>query len=97
MPRSQTRSNPFYIALVLVGVVFFITACAYGVMTFRSLRDEDFEAVTRASGLMHWMRYYGGRILTGELVALAAATFGAMAYDSRVDRLPKNDRDSTTT
>ena len=35
MARNQEGTNPFYILLVIAGVAFTVTACAYGVMISR--------------------------------------------------------------
>ena len=37
--RFKKGFNPFYSLLVVIGVVFAMTACAYGVMTVRKIRD----------------------------------------------------------
>ena len=37
MARQKEPINPFYILLVALGVVFLITACAYGVMAYRAI------------------------------------------------------------
>ena len=36
-PRKK-HVNPFYIVLVVAGLVFLLTACAYGVMAVKQLR-----------------------------------------------------------
>lgn len=37
MAKRKSAINPFYVLLVLFGLVFFVTACAYGVMAFRAV------------------------------------------------------------
>jgi hypothetical protein len=38
MPGNKSRTNPFYVLLVIFGIAFSLTACAYGVMAFRAVR-----------------------------------------------------------
>ena len=38
MKPSNKSANPFYILLVAIGLVFVITATAYGVMAVRAIR-----------------------------------------------------------
>ena len=81
--------NPFYILLVIAGVVFFVTASAYGVMTVKGLYPEantndtsdDFSSVDD-SGLMKWIDNNGFELLMVELVLLAIFTFAAIGTDS---------------
>ncbi len=41
MAKKKSRSNPFYLLLVIFGIAFSLTACAYGVMAFRAVRGAD--------------------------------------------------------
>ena len=53
MSLRQTFSNPFYFLLMVAGVIFCVTACAYGVMTVRGLHDlvtADIQANPSCSG-----------------------------------------------
>ena len=82
MARKKDPSNPFYVLLVIVGVVFLITACAYGVMAFRSDRLARSGQVDRSNnGLVVFMRESGGKLLAAELLVLGLATAAAMASD----------------
>jgi hypothetical protein len=75
--------NPLYVLLVVAGVVFAITAFAYGVMTVKMLDPDQARAIRReGTGLMHFMDVHGFRLLMIELVILATATVGAIATDS---------------
>jgi hypothetical protein len=80
--RSQTRSNPFYVVLVIVGIFFAITAFAYCVMAFRAVRPADV-GFTSESGqwLMQLLDKHGMWIMLGQIVVLAVATFGAITTD----------------
>lgn len=73
--------NPFYVLLVLAGIVFSISACAYGVMAWRAIRVGPAATDEAATGLLTFMDQHGGKLLAGELVILGVATFGAMATD----------------
>ncbi len=41
MPKKKSRTNPFYLLLVIFGIAFSLTACAYGVMAFRAVHGAD--------------------------------------------------------
>jgi len=79
MARSKSPVNPFYVVLVMVGIAFCITACAYGIMTFRALRGEDDQK--KAPILVALLDQHGERILMGEILLLGLATFGAIKTD----------------
>ena len=76
MPQPKPI-NPFYILLVVVGVVFAITACAYGVMTVRGLDPHR----AGEAGLVGLMDRHGVTILIAEISILAALTFAAIGTD----------------
>lgn len=77
MPRKGF--NPFYALLVVVGVVFAVTATAYGVMTVRKLRHPQ---EPNPHPLIEALDEHGAYLLMGELAVLAAASVAAMATDS---------------
>jgi hypothetical protein len=99
VPKTKEPLNPFYVLLVIVGVVFLITACGYGLMAWRAIRPElsrtgaarARHAGSAAAGgaggpvdshpLMVFFDRHGVEVLTGELLVLGAATFGAMWLD----------------
>ena len=86
----QTTTNPFYVLLVLAGIVFFVTATTYGVMTVKGLYPEEQIASSVReeakalgdSGLMKWMDKNGFQLLMIELGVLAACTFAAIGTDN---------------
>ena len=85
MAKVKEPVNPFYVLLVLVGLVFLVTACAYGVMAYR--------AITPAPGgraephpLTEFLDHHGIEMMGWELGALAVMTFGAMWLDGRRTR-----------
>src|SRR5437764_12824820 len=69
--------NPFYLALLPVGIVFAITACAYLVMTMRVL-DPRRAADT---ALISLLARHGTIILVFELSFLGLLTVAAIASD----------------
>jgi hypothetical protein len=69
--------NPFYAILMVVGLAFALTACAYTVMSFRNLDP----LVESEPGLMTVMEDHGLTILGGELGVLAVLTFAAIGTD----------------
>ena len=79
---NKNTFNPFYAGLVVVGILFAITACAYGVMMVRLLDPR----MADEGGLVGWMNRYGLSLLVGELIALAALTMAAIASDDYFTR-----------
>ena len=80
MAKLKAPVNPFYVLVVLLGVLFAITACAYGTMAYRAIAPAV-EPSARSSGLMGLLDRYGVQALAVELTALGAATGGAMMLD----------------
>lgn len=73
--------NPFYVLLLIAGVVFTITACAYGTMAVKMMRPSDLETVERDSGLLPWLDEHGPRLLLVEIAALGLLTVAAIGTD----------------
>ncbi len=71
--------NPFYGALLVVGVVFALTAICYGIMALRELRGMV--AAEDQGGLMAWMAQHGQWLLGVELAALMLFSLAAMLTD----------------
>ena len=76
MPQKKPF-NPFYAALVVVGIAFAITACAYGVMTVRLLDPR----MADEGGMVGLMDRHGLKLLVGELSVLAVLTVAAITSD----------------
>ena len=88
--------NPFYPIVVVTGVLFCITAFAYGVMMVRQLREAGgLHSAERPEGFTELIDKYGVLLMTGELVALGLSTVAAMATDRlfsrRIHSLKVND------
>ena len=79
MSLTKKIGNLFYVLLILVGVIFTITACAYGVMAVQGIQPPT--AQTPQHPLMTFMREYGDMLLLVELAVLAIVTVVAMATD----------------
>ena len=69
--------NPFYLALVPAGIVFAVTACAYGVTTVRALNPHQ----SAEEGLSQVLDQHGMVILAVELAVLAILTVAAISTD----------------
>jgi hypothetical protein len=76
MPRPKP-TNPFYLALLPAGILFAITACAYGVMTVRGLDPHRAEE----GGLIGLMDRHGLIIMVSELCVLAILMIAAIGTD----------------
>ncbi len=92
MATGKKRVNPFYVLLVLAGVAFALTACAYGVMTVKELHaaqaaihpshvDGSTAQMSVGPGFVQFMDQQGPRLMLFELIALALTTFAAMGTD----------------
>jgi hypothetical protein len=82
VPSTKRPVNPFYVLLVLAGIAFTVTACAYGVMAFRAVRTAD-----PPTGLPAFLDRHGGMLMVAELAVLAVATLAAIALDHRRGRM----------
>ena len=69
--------NPFYAALVVVGIAFAMTACAYTVMSFQHLDPHALDQ----PGMSTLMKQHGLTILVVELGLLAVLTVAAISTD----------------
>jgi hypothetical protein len=87
--------NPFYPLLVLTGVLFTVTAFAYGLLLYRLLHPALVVAGPEDGGsLMVLMHRHGTSLLVIELAALATFALLAMATDrywSRMSHRPEHD------
>ncbi|HEX4129006.1 MAG TPA: hypothetical protein VHZ24_03105 [Pirellulales bacterium] len=81
MPHRTQPFNPFYVIVVIAGVAFSVTACAYGVMCLRDLRAAAKVPAEPESCLMQVMRRHGDRLLATEIAVLGLASLAAMGTD----------------
>ena len=77
MPATKPL-NPFYPVLVVVGIAFALTACAYSVMTVRGLDPHSVDE----GGLVGIMDRHGLTIMIVELVVLGLLTCAAIGTDN---------------
>jgi hypothetical protein len=77
VPKPQSTANPFYVLLLIAGILFVMTACAYFTMTVR----EAGGTAAAADGFTAFVARYGLAALIGELLLLAIATVGAIGTD----------------
>ncbi len=80
---AKPRSNPFYVALLLVGTVFCMTAIAYVVMIVVRAKSPVAD-----HPLIAFMAESGDRLLLIELAILAVATFAAIGADGWFEGAP---------
>jgi hypothetical protein len=87
VPKAKPPYNPFYALLVIVGVAFTITACAYALMMVRASRPDSSVAagsnfeVEEQGALMKLLDERGMEIMGVEVLILGVATVGAIALD----------------
>lgn len=84
MSSYKKSANPFYALLVVTGIVFVITACAYGVMSLTEVRNAQMaqaDLPPDVHPLNAWLKRHGDMALLSELGFLAVFTFGAIATD----------------
>ena len=87
MAKHKQPFNPFYAALIIVGVAFTVTACAYALLMVRATRPQDSYNAASAlspgeeSTLMELLDQRGMEILGAEVLLLAVATAGAIGLD----------------
>jgi len=73
------RINPFYPLLILVGIIFFISATSYGVMAIRETSGT--ETTANQTGLLEFMNQYGDWLLIIEVLLLGFLTVAAIGTD----------------
>lgn len=82
--KTKQPFNPFYALLLVAGILFAVSACAYGVMAFTAVKNGRIvEGPSSSQRLLVFLDDHGGKLLTGELLVLAIATVGVMYWDQR--------------
>jgi len=79
--KAKKPVNPFYVLLVVVGVAFVITSCAYGVMAYRDVSLGGSDAAVEDRGLIGFMDRHGMMLLGVEVGLLGVLTVGAIGTD----------------
>lgn len=92
---AKTRTNLFTLLLIPTGLVFVITAVAYGYMAFIDVNGAPGDAARNAGHpLFQWLRVHGDGALIGELIALALVTVGVIASDKVESQDARESRES---
>ena len=73
--------NPFYVLLVIVGIAFVVSACAFGVMAYRGVSLGRSGEPLAAGGLMAFMDQHGMILLGAQVLLLGLFTVGAIGTD----------------
>lgn len=91
MAKVKEPFNPFYALLLVAGILFSVSATAYGVMAFTAVRKGPIvEGPSSGQRLLVFLDDHGGKLLTGELIVLAIATVGVMFWDQRATSRAEN-------
>jgi hypothetical protein len=95
---EKTKSrNPFYVLLVIVGIAFVVSACAYGFMAYSDVMLIE-GGPSSGSRLMQFMDQHGMKLLVGEVLLLGLFTVGAIGTDEywqrRATNLKENSHES---
>jgi hypothetical protein len=77
MPQPKP-TNPFYLALIGVGVIFALTACSYTRMAYGGLDPHS----ASEAGLLGLMNHWGLTIMGVELAVLGLLTVAAISSDA---------------
>lgn len=78
---KRSAKNPFYVLLVILGVAFVLTACAYSVMALKATRQANPRESGGGAALLEFLNRHGDALMGGELALLAIATVGAISTD----------------
>lgn len=87
-PPKRKPKNPFYALVLLVGVAFLLTACAYTVMAFLDVQGRS--PSQSGSQLLVFLNEYGVLLMGVELAVLCVAMMAAFGtedfWQRRFDR-----------
>jgi hypothetical protein len=83
---SRKTLNPFYPALLVVGFIFAVTACAYGVMAVNLLSPAQVMGGEPPAGMIAFLDRHGMTLLLSELGVLAIVTCAAIGTDDYWNR-----------
>jgi hypothetical protein len=88
MTACRKTTNPFYVLVVLVGILFCLTACAYGVMTVKYLHASDMSDMSDMSDdsesdkqFLAFLDHHGLAIMLAQILVMAVAAVAAMVTD----------------
>jgi hypothetical protein len=81
MPSPSEPRNPLYLLLLVVGVLFVVTALAYAVIPVLEQKAVEKGEVPPPSAFREGLRHDGGTWLLGELAALVVLGIASMVLD----------------
>lgn len=82
MAIQRQTTNPFYAPLLVAGIAFAVTACAYGVMAVQEMDPGRATARSTANTwLVDFLDKHGATTMIAELVVLAIAASAAIGTD----------------
>lgn len=82
MSGNSKVVNPFYIILVVTGILFTVTAIGFGIVVVRDVRQLSPIGDPHAgSSLLAWLDAHGVLAMTVQLVILALCTVAAIGTD----------------
>jgi uncharacterized protein YggT (Ycf19 family) len=84
--RVKEPTNPFYIVLVIVGVIFIVTASAFTLLLIQQNRTTASALLDPSSPLLVFVRRQGMSLMGLEVAVLGVASVCAMWLDSHRDR-----------
>jgi hypothetical protein len=74
-------TNPFYVVLLAVSVLFVVTVCGYTLLTFRTIKSAAGKQEPQEHGLLTFMDRHGVSLMLAEVALLAVTTVGAISTD----------------
>ena len=86
MAKRKEPLNPFYVILVIIGVAFVVTACAFTLLLLQQNRTTAAGEFFTSNPLMRLVRDRGMTIMAMEVALLGIASLGAMWLDSHRSR-----------
>jgi hypothetical protein len=81
MSVPEEPRNPLYLLLLLIGVVFILTALAYAVVPALEDKAREMGTVPPASPLRDALRRDGWKWILGEVAALVVVGLASMGLD----------------
>jgi amino acid transporter len=94
MSTPTEPRNPLYFLLLIVGVVFAVTAFAYAIMPVLEQKALDAGQTPPPSPFGGALRAYGGIALLVELAVVVVLSIGSMVWD-RLRTLQKERKEGT--
>ena len=81
MPSAPEPRNPLYILLLVVGVLFAVTAFSYAIMPMLEQKALEAGQTLPPSPFRETLRAYGGIALLVELAVVVVLSIASMVWD----------------